>query len=83
MWKQSQYLSPFLLGRQLSVPNFEKGAPEKNECLGGLQDFLPQISAWGSYYVSCLKRNICKTKWLCKIKYGFEGSILIVDLGLC
>ena len=35
---------------------------------GGLEEFLPQIFVWVAYYVSCQKR-------LCKIKYGFEGSI--------
>ena len=52
---------------------------EKNECLGGLKEFLPQISAFGggrgAYYVSCQKR-------FCKIKYGLEDSISNVDLGL-
>ena len=48
---------------------------EKNECLGGLKEFLPSIFAWGVYYVSCQKRFL-------KIKYGFEGSVSNVDLGL-
>ena len=68
----------FLLGTIFS-PKFWKGGrvSEKNECLGGLKEFLPQISGLGgrAYYVSCQKR-------LCKIKYGLEGSISNVDLGL-
>ena len=27
--------APFLLGGQLSLPNFEKGEQKKSECLGG------------------------------------------------
>ena len=34
-------LPTFLLVEQLSVPNFEKGGSEKNECLEGLKEFLP------------------------------------------
>ena len=51
----------FCWGGQLSVPNFEKGDQKK-------------MSAWRvftspcHYYVSCQKQ-------LCKMKYGFEGSI--------
>ena len=71
----------FLLEGQLPVPNFEKEGGEggegqkKNECLGGLKEFLPSIFAWGVYYVSCQKIFL-------KIKYGFEGSVSNVDLGL-
>ena len=54
-------------GNEPSVPNFEKGRLEKNECLGGLKESLPQIFALGAYYVSCQKR-------LYKMKYGFKGS---------
>ena len=39
--------APFLLGGQLSLPNFEKGEQKKSECLGGLKEFLPWIFAWG------------------------------------
>ena len=50
-----------------SAPNFEKGGiRKKNECLGG------QVPATyiclGDYYVPYQER-------LCKMKYGFEGSI--------
>ena len=45
---------------------------------GGLKEFLPQIFAWGAYYVSYQK----KKKKNCKIKYGFKGSISNVDLVL-
>ena len=38
---QTQYQSPFLLGGQLSVPNFEKGASEE------------KMSAWGDLKSSC------------------------------
>ena len=51
-----------------------KGGLGKNECLGGFEDFLPQISVWGAYYVSSQRR-------LCKIKYGFEGLISNDDHG--
>ena len=37
----------------------------------GIKEFLPQIFAWGACYVPCQKS-------LCKRKYGFEGSILII-----
>ena len=50
-----QYQLPFcfLLGGQLSMPDFEKGrGSEKNECLGGLKDFQPWIFVWDAYYVS-------------------------------
>ena len=40
----------------------------------GIKEFLPQIFAWGACYVPCQKS-------LCKRKYGFEGSILII--GFC
>ena len=72
-----QSISPsFLLGGQLSLLNFEKREiKKKNECLGGLKEFLLWIFAWGAYYVSCQKR-------LLKMKYGLESSISNVDLGL-
>ena len=38
-----------------------------------LKEFLLQIFAWGAYCVLCIKKNL---------KYGFEGSISNVDLGL-
>ena len=40
---------PFLMGGQLSVPNFEKGegGVKKEKCLGGgLKEFLPWIFVW-------------------------------------
>ena len=42
-------VSHFLLGGQLSLPNFEKG----RVCLGGLKEFLSWIFASGADYVSC------------------------------
>ena len=52
---------------------------ERNEFLRGLKEFLRQIfvwgGGWGGYYISCQKR-------LCKIKYGFKGSISNIDPGL-
>ena len=42
-------VSHFLLGGQLSLPNFEKG----RGCLGGFKEFLSWIFAWGADYVSC------------------------------
>ena len=53
----------------------KRGISEKNECLGRIKEFLPWIFTWEAYYVSCLKRPL-------KIKYGLEGSISNVDLGL-
>ena len=43
-------------------------------CFNLLKEFLPQIFAWGAYYVPRQTR-------LCEIKYGFEGSVSNVDLG--
>ena len=48
---------------------------EKKFVPGGLKGSLPQVFAFGAYYVSCQKR-------LCKMKFGFEGSIANVRLGL-
>ena len=64
----------------LNLWNFQseilkRGISEKNECLGRIKEFLPCIFTWKAYYVSCLKRPL-------KIKYGLEGSISNVDLGL-
>ena len=38
---------PSFCGEQCSVSNFEKGGSEKNECLGRLKEFLPQIFTCG------------------------------------
>ena len=65
----TQYQLPVSAGGQPSVPDFEKGGgggSEKHECLGDLKESLPQIFAWGAYYISC-------QKGLCKVKYDFEG----------
>ena len=35
-----QYQPPLSARGQLSVPNFEKGGNQKNECQGGLKEFL-------------------------------------------
>ena len=43
-------LTHFIAGGQLSVPNFEKGKSEKNECLGGLK----RIPATGIFLFVCL-----------------------------
>ena len=59
------------MGGQRVFPNFEKGS-EKNECLGELKEFIPQIFAW-ELTVFLVKKD-------CKIKYGFEDSILNADL---
>ena len=72
----SQYQPPlhFMLKGHLSVPNSEKGNIKKMSVWGDLKSschrYLPDI-----YYVPFQKR-------LGKIKYGFEGSISNVDLGL-
>ena len=66
----------FLLGGvQPSVPNYEKGGLEKNEYLVGLKD-----SCHG-YFPGGLTTFLVKKRPLI-IKYGFEGSISNVDLGL-
>ena len=33
------------------------GITKKNDCLGGLKEFLPWIFVWGAYYVSCQKKT--------------------------
>ena len=67
----------FLFWGQLSVTNSEMGGSEKNEWMGGLKQFQPQIfdSGDGAYYVPCQKR-------LCKIKYSSKVSISNVEIGL-
>ena len=62
---------PFCWRDNLQFQILKRGWSEKNECLGGLNKSLPRIFAWGTYFVSCQKR-------LCKMKYGFEGSILSI-----
>ena len=64
----------FSVRGQLSAQNFEKGESKK-VCFVGRKEFLQQIFSWGAYYIPCQAR-------LCKIKYGFEGSISNVDVGL-
>ena len=49
---------------------------EKNECLGGLKEFLPWIFAGGLLTVFLVKKS------LLRIKYSFKGTISNVDLGL-
>ena len=45
---QTQYQSPFLLGGQLSVPNFEKGASEeKMSACGDLKSSCHGYLPWG------------------------------------
>ena len=70
MVQEHSISAPLLLGVQPFVPNFEKeGDQKKSLCLGSIKESLPQVFAWGgASYVSCQKR-------LCKMKYGFEGSI--------
>ena len=67
---------PLLLREQLSVPNFEKGGIRKN------------MSAWGDLKRSChgylplgLTMFVAQKGHL-KLKYGFQGSISHVDIGL-
>ena len=68
---------PFSAGGQLSVPNFEKeGIKKKKKCLGGLKEFMPQRFVWRGLTMFFVKQD-------CEIKYGFEGSVFISDLGLC
>ena len=66
-----------MLGGQHSVPNFEKGGGDQTN-----------MSAWGDFKSSChgylpgwVTMFLAKDRLL-KIKYGFEGSISNVDLGL-
>ena len=52
----------------------------KSECLSGLKGFLPHI-----YTLTYIHTYICYVpceRRFYKIKYGFEGSISNVDLGL-
>ena len=65
------YLKTLLAGRGGGGGHLQK----KKWCLGGLKESLPQVFAFGAYYVSCQKR-------LCKMEFGFEGSITNVRLGL-
>ena len=44
------------------------GRLKKMSACGVLKESLPQLFAWGAYYVSCQKR-------LYKMKHGFKGSI--------
>ena len=60
---------PLSAGGQLSIPNFEKGGSEKKE-----------VPTMGICLVG-LTMFLVK-KRLLKIKYGFEGSISNVDLGV-
>ena len=61
----TQY-KPQILKREVS---------EKNEWLGRVKEFLPEIFAWGAYYFPWQKR-------LFKVKQGFEGSVFNVILSL-
>ena len=63
--KGPQYQFPsFCWGDNFQSQILKKGRSEKNECLGGLNDFLPLILASGeggvggegAYYVSCQKK---------------------------
>ena len=49
-----------------------KCSQKKNECLGELEESIPQITASG-LTVFLVKKD-------CKIKHGFKDSISIVDL---
>ena len=61
---------------QLSVPNFEKGGDQKKmSAWGDLKSSYHGYLLGESCYISCQKKNL-------KIKYGFEGLISNVDLGL-
>ena len=60
---------PLSAGGQLSIPNFENGGSEKKE-----------VPTMGICLVG-LTMFLVK-KRLLKIKYGFEGSISNVDLGV-
>ena len=52
---------------------------QKNECLGGLKEFLPQIFVWGGGGGGLTMFLVKKD---CKIKCRFEDSITNADLGL-
>ena len=54
----------FCGGGQRAVPNFERGGSGKNECLGGLKEFLPWIFCWGAYNASCQKKTFKNKIWL-------------------
>ena len=62
---------PFCWGwGQPSVPNFEKGVIRKKKWEPGVSEHVlaTDICLGGACYVFCLKG-------LCKMKYGFEGSV--------
>ena len=69
--KPTQFQPLYLEGQR---SNFENGGSGKNECIGGLKEFLQQIFAWGLIMFLVKKGS--------KIKYGFDGSISNVDLSL-
>ena len=53
-----QYQSPYTGGDKLQSQILKRGGSEKDECLSGLKEFLPQIFAWGAYYVSFQKEFV-------------------------
>ena len=46
---------PFCWGDNFQSQILKRGGLAKNECLGGLKEFLAWIFAWGAYYFSCQK----------------------------
>ena len=55
----------FCWREQLSVPSFEKGESEKNDCLGGLSAMLNIClgGGGGACYVSCQKKTFKDKIW--------------------
>ena len=51
-------------GDNLQSQILQRGGSEKNECLGGLKEFLPWIICWGAYNASCQKKTFKNKIWL-------------------
>ena len=65
---------PFCWGDNFQSQILKRGGLAKNECLGGLKEFLAWIFAWRAYIL------FFSPKKLLKMKYGFESSISNVVL---
>lgn len=70
-----QYLSPFLLEGPPSVPNFERGGrSKKNECQGGLKEFLLEIFAWGDFLCFLSNKTLENEIWFWGLKFQMSVS---------
>ena len=71
---QRVVILPFCWGHNFQSQILKRGGLAKNECLGGLKEFLAWIFAWRAYIL------FFSPKKLLKMKYGFESSISNVVL---